>query len=262
MDYLIICIIALLVAGLTFFSGFGLGTLLMPAFAIFFPIEVAIAATAIVHLLNNIFKVILVGRNADKKILLLFALPAAFFAMLGAWLLNMFSQFQPIIQYSIGDKLCLVTPVKLVIAVLMVLFAIVELLPVLNRLSIKERYIPIGGMLSGFFGGLSGHQGALRTAFLMRTNLSKSALIGTMVVSSVIVDISRLIIYGLTFFERDIFLLKQQGGFNLVLAGCLCAFIGSFIGSRILEKISLQSLKVLIAIMLLLVAITLGFGVI
>jgi uncharacterized membrane protein YfcA len=83
-----------------------------------------------------------------------------------------------------------------------------------------------------------------------------------MVVSSVIVDISRLIIYGLTFFERDIFLLKQQGGFNLVLAGCLCAFIGSFIGSRILEKISLQSLKVLIAIMLLLVAITLGFGVI
>ncbi len=262
MDYLIICIVALLVAGLTFFSGFGLGTLLMPAFAIFFPVEVAIAATAIVHLLNNVFKVILVGRNADKKILLLFALPAAFCAMLGAWLLNMFSQFQPIIQYSIGDRLCLVTPVKLVIAVLMVLFAIVELLPLLNRLSIKEKYLPIGGMLSGFFGGLSGHQGALRTAFLMRTNMSKSALIGTMVVSSVIVDISRLMIYGLTFFERDIFLLKQQGGFHLVLAGSLCAFFGSFIGSRILENISLQSLKVLIAIMLLLVAIALGIGVI
>ena len=58
MDYVIISIVALLVSGLTFFSGFGLGTLLMPAFALFFPIEVAVAATAIVHLANNIFKLI------------------------------------------------------------------------------------------------------------------------------------------------------------------------------------------------------------
>ncbi|RQV98896.1 MAG: sulfite exporter TauE/SafE family protein, partial [Calditrichaeota bacterium] len=33
MEYFIVSIIALVVAGLTFFSGFGLGTLLMPAFA-------------------------------------------------------------------------------------------------------------------------------------------------------------------------------------------------------------------------------------
>ena len=56
MSYLIICTVALLVSALTLFSGFGLGTLLMPAFALFFPIEVAVAATAIVHLANNIFR--------------------------------------------------------------------------------------------------------------------------------------------------------------------------------------------------------------
>jgi len=37
------------VSGLTLFSGFGLGTLLMPTFVLFFPIEVAVAATAIVY---------------------------------------------------------------------------------------------------------------------------------------------------------------------------------------------------------------------
>ena len=76
MVYLVICTVALFVSALTLFSGFGLGTLLMPAFSIFFPVEVAVAITAIVHLANNIFKLALVGRKADIRIVLKFALPA------------------------------------------------------------------------------------------------------------------------------------------------------------------------------------------
>jgi uncharacterized protein len=76
MEYVIVSIAALLVAALTLFSGFGLGTLLMPVLAIFFPVEIAVAATAIVHLANNIFKGILVGRHANMRVLLRFALPA------------------------------------------------------------------------------------------------------------------------------------------------------------------------------------------
>ena len=67
MSYLIICTVALTVSGLTLFSGFGLGTLLMPAFAIFFPVEVAVAATAIVHLANNIFKAGLFGKTPGLR---------------------------------------------------------------------------------------------------------------------------------------------------------------------------------------------------
>jgi uncharacterized membrane protein YfcA len=65
MSYAIICLTALVVSGLTLFSGFGLGTLLMPAFALFFPVEVAVGATALVHLANNLFKVMLVGHKAE-----------------------------------------------------------------------------------------------------------------------------------------------------------------------------------------------------
>ena len=35
MEIIVICLVALFVAGLTFFSGFGLGTLLLPAFSLF-----------------------------------------------------------------------------------------------------------------------------------------------------------------------------------------------------------------------------------
>lgn len=66
-EYIVICLFALLSSGLTFFSGFGLGTLLVPVFAIFFPIELAIALTAIVHFLNNIFKLTQIGKNASRQ---------------------------------------------------------------------------------------------------------------------------------------------------------------------------------------------------
>ncbi len=260
MEYLVICLVSLLVAGLTFFSGFGLGTLLMPVFALFFPVEVAVAATAVVHLFNNLFKVLLVGNSASLRVVGLFAIPAALTAAAGAWLLNYFSMFPVLYQYNLGDKIFEISAVKLVIAFVMLIFAMVEIIPVLDRISFSTRLIPLGGMLSGFFGGLSGHQGALRTAFLVRVGLEKKVLIGTMVISAVIVDISRLLIYGLTFFERDFSLMSHQGTFNLVIAGCLAAFVGSFLGSRLLEKITLKSLKLFISIMLFLIAFALAAG--
>ena len=53
LTYFVVCGVALLASGLTFFSGFGLGTLLLPAFALFVPVDRAIAVTAIVHFLNG-----------------------------------------------------------------------------------------------------------------------------------------------------------------------------------------------------------------
>ena len=58
MDVLFVSAVALAAAGLTLFSGFGLGTLLLPALLLFFPPEMAVALTAIVHFLNNIFKLL------------------------------------------------------------------------------------------------------------------------------------------------------------------------------------------------------------
>ena len=70
MSFLLVAVASLLVAALTLFSGFGLGSLLMPVFALFFPVEVAVGATAVVHFANNLFKLALVGRWADAKVVL------------------------------------------------------------------------------------------------------------------------------------------------------------------------------------------------
>jgi len=45
MEIIVLCIAALVTSLLTFFTGFGLGTILTPVFAIFFPIDLAIALT-------------------------------------------------------------------------------------------------------------------------------------------------------------------------------------------------------------------------
>lgn len=262
MDYIVISSVALIVAALTLFSGFGLGTLLMPAFALFFPVEMAVAATAVVHLANNVFKVILIGRGAVARVVALFAIPAAICAAGGAWLLGRVSDVSPLITYNLGGRICEITAVKLVIAVLILIFALVELVPRLERISFGKKYVPLGGALSGFFGGLSGHQGALRTAFLIRLGLRKEQFIGTMVVSAVIVDISRIMVYGMTFVSKDILALRGQGAAGLVVAGIIAAFIGSFIGARLVKRITMRTIQLIVGIMLLILSIALGAGVI
>ncbi|GAB3198614.1 putative membrane protein YfcA [Pontibacter aydingkolensis] len=92
MEYLLICITSFIASGLTFFSGFGLGTLLVPVFALFFPIDIAIALTAVVHFLNNLFKLTLIGRHAQLPVVLKFGLPSMVAAFAGAGLLVLISE--------------------------------------------------------------------------------------------------------------------------------------------------------------------------
>src|SRR5438093_4300940 len=115
MQYALVAGEALFVSALTLFSGFGLGTLLMPAFALFLPVPVAVAATAVVHLANNLFKLALVGRKADWTVVLRFALPAAAAAIFGATLLGLLAGVPPLLRYSLGGETRVVTPVKLTV---------------------------------------------------------------------------------------------------------------------------------------------------
>lgn len=259
MEYVVICFVALIVSGLTLFSGFGIGTLLMPAFAIFFPLQIAIAATAIVHLANNIFKVFLVGKNADWGVVFRFALTASIAAIGGAMLLGLFSSMNPIATYQLGSKTFEITIIKLVIAILIIGFAMFDVIPRLENLSFNQKYLPLGGLLSGFFGGLSGLQGALRSAFLIRSGLTKEQFIGTGVVSAVIVDLSRLLVYGITFYSAKFIQIKQEIWW-LVLFATISAFIGSFIGSRLIKKVTLKAIQIIVGIMLVLLGLALGIG--
>jgi uncharacterized protein len=257
MEYFVICLVALVSSGLTLFSGFGLGTILMPVFAIFFPVEIAIALTAIVHFLNNLFKLVLLGRHADGAVALKFGLPAIVAAFLGARLLLLLSDLAPLTAYELFGKQAEIMPVKLVIAALLILFALFEVVPRLEDISFDRKYLPLGGVLSGFFGGLSGNQGALRSAFLVRSGLSKESFIATGVVIACIVDFTRISVYGAHF--------STVGGMEnlpLITAATISAFLGAFIGNRLMKKVTMRTIQILVSLMLFGIALALGSGLI
>ncbi|MEW7292716.1 TSUP family transporter [Aquimarina sp. 2304DJ70-9] len=256
MDYILVGIIALLGSGLTFFSGFGLGTLLMPVFALFFPIDIAIALTAIVHLLNNLFKLTLIGKKANIKTVLRFGIPAILFAFLGAYLLGTLTDIKPLYIYSIADNVYQITVVKICIATLLIFFSLFDLIPRLKRLEIDTKFLPLGGALSGFFGGLSGHQGALRTAFLIRARLSKEAFIATGVTIACLIDISRITIYA-----KDLWQLRNDLNYTMLTTATLMAFIGAYFGNKFLKKITINTIQIIVGILLIVFSILLGIGI-
>lgn len=257
MEYFIICLVAFLGSGLTLFSGFGLGTLLLPVFAIFFPIELSIALTAIVHFLNNLFKLTLVGKKADRHTILYFGIPSIIAAFVGAYVLHLLSDLHPIYEYDLFGKHFLMLPIKLIIAIILLFFSCFEIIPSLSNLQFDKKYLPLGGLLSGFFGGLSGNQGALRSAFLVRSGLSKEAFIASGVVIACLIDISRLSVY-----SKQILSNEHQFNYSLIISATLSAFIGAFIGNKLLKKVTIKTIQIFVAILLFIFSILLGMGII
>lgn len=257
MEIIVISLAAFVVAILTFFSGFGLGTILTPVFMLFFPVELAIALTGVVHFFNNIFKLFLVGRNANKEVLLHFGIPAVIAAVVGSWILLNITDLQPLFSYDAFGKHLEVYPVKFIISILLIIFASIDLIPYFSTLQFGKNKLPIGGALSGFFGGLSGNQGALRSAFLIKAGLSKEAFVATAVVVSTFVDFTRLSIYATRFTKSGLI-----DNLNLVICATLAGIAGAYLGNKLLKKVTLRFLQVTIAIMLIIMSLALGAGLI
>ena len=257
MEIVIISIVALVTSLLTFFSGFGLGTLLMPVFAIFFPLDQAIAMTGVVHFSNNIFKGTLVWKNTDKEVLFKFGIPAIIASFAGAWLLLSITHLPVLETYTIGSRSFSITPVKLIISVLLLFFAITELLPFFEKLSFSKKKLVLGGILSGFFGGLTGIQGALRSAFLIKAGLSKERYIATGVMIACVVDITRLSVYASNFVTSGI-----AQNLTVLIIATMAAIAGAILGNRLLKKVTISTVKYIVAIMLIFISFALGSGLI
>ncbi|MCX6148458.1 MAG: sulfite exporter TauE/SafE family protein [Candidatus Kapabacteria bacterium] len=258
MELFTIAFVAFIGSMLTFFSGFGLGTILLPAFGLFFSIEIAIAMTAIVHFSNNIFKFVLVGKNVNIYIFKRFGIITFISAFIGAYFLNFLSIYNFQFSFNLFNHSFLTQPIKVIIAFLMLIFALIELIPFLEKsLKLSDKHLPYGAFLSGFFGGLSGHQGALRSAFLIKTNLTKEEYIATGTSIAILIDITRL-----TTYSTHLKTIDFSSNITLILSAIVSAFIGALLGNIFLKKISISYIKNIVGIMLILIAILIGFGLI
>lgn len=254
MEYILLFLIAFGASILTFFSGFGLGTILLPVFLSFFSVGEAVAATAVVHLINNLFKLKLLHQHLQKRVLLQFGIPAIVGAFIGAQLLQYTTaNLNEIVLYE------LIKPVSLLnftFGILLFLFALVELVPTLKNKAIPAKYMKIGGFISGFMGGYSGFQGALRTAFLIRLNLTKNAFVATGVAIACFIDVSRIAVYIPSYFES----LKNQQLVLFLLTGISAAVLGALLGKKVLQKTTIQFVQVIIGLFLLLYSASILLG--
>jgi len=256
MEIVIISIVALVASLLTFFSGFGLGTILTPVLVIFFPVDVAIALTGIVHLLNNFFKITLVGKHINWQVGLKFGAMAVIGSFIGAQLLLQLSTTTVLYNYTLAGKAFSVTPIKLIISLLMIVFALFDSVPYLKNIQFNQNKLYPGGLISGFFGGLSGNQGALRSMFLLRCGLTKDGFIATGILIACAVDLTRLSVY----FTR-LSSINIQDNVTLLISAVASAFAGAYLGSKLLKKITLTFVQYTTTIMVILLALALGTGI-
>ena len=242
---ILISTVSLFASFLTFFSGFGLGTLLLPVFALFFPIELAITLTAIVHFLNNIFKTSLTYKSINYEVVKKFGIPSIIGAFAGSislmYMVNYFKEF----EYELFEITLNTSALKIIIGLLIFIFAIVELARLDHLVKGNSLFLLSGGIISGFFGGISGHQGALRTLFLSKFNLNKDAFIASGIAIALLVDFTRIPIY-----LADNTSANLQHQILIILAAVIPAFLGAIIGKYFLKKIKIQFLYKLVSVCL------------
>ncbi len=224
----------------TFFTGFGLNTILVPVFMIYFDAPLAVLMAGIVHLCNNILKVALTARSINWNLFRNFGLPALLFAFIGAQLLNA-------VKDTVGPQL---TPV---FGAIFILFALLELfnwkLPLQGLWAMR-----IGGSLSGFFGGFSGHQGALRALFLSKLKMEPIVFVATTAIISLLVDLTRVSVY----FSGS--WLSNYYPTYIMIYCVPSALAGTLIGKKYIQKVNHARLSIIVGVALLAMGLTMVLG--
>jgi uncharacterized membrane protein YfcA len=224
----------------TFYTGFGLNTILVPVFMIFWDAPIAVLMAGIVHLCNNILKVVLTARAIDWHLFRNFGIPAILFAFLGAFLLN---------------KLNEVTTLKMrpIFGAILMFFALLEFfkwkLPFQGPWAMR-----FGGVLSGFFGGFSGHQGALRALFLSKLKIEPLVFVATTAMISLLVDLTRVSVY----FSGS--WLTNYYPTSIMFICVPSALAGTLVGRKYIQKINHAKMSTIVGVALFAMGLALLLG--
>lgn len=97
------------------------------------------------------------------------------------------------------------------------------------------------GALSGFMGGLSGHQGALRSAFLVKELNDVQRFVSTSAFIGLITDVARNAVY-----VADISWEGIDTTLLIVTSGA--AILGVLVGTKLLKKLKIRAIQWLVSI--------------
>ncbi len=210
-------------------AGFGSSTIFLPFASYFIDFKTALVLVAIFHLFGNISRITFFRHGLNKKVLLFFGVPSFVLSLVGAVLVGDLPQ----------------TILKLILGIFLISISVLFLIKPKLTFPTNKRYLFLGGGISGFIVGLIGTGGALRAAFLTGLKIDKEKYIATAAVIALGTDATRIPTY-----LNNGFLIEQYYYFIPVLFAI--AFVGSFIGRKLVNRIEQGKFKkmVLIAVIL------------
>jgi uncharacterized membrane protein YfcA len=208
-------IVAIISGGVAALSGFGIGSLLTPVLATAVGMKVAVAAVSLPHFVATCVRLWGLRKHVDRRVLFHFGILSAVGGMLGA-----------LFQSKSNSP-----ALSLVFAALLLFAGVSGLAGWSERMHFGRGTAWLAGALSGFFGGIVGNQGGIRSAALMGFQLSKESLVATATATGVLVDTARMPVYLAT---QGRALIPVATYIVLATVGCL---IGTFWGVRVLERI-------------------------
>ncbi len=208
-------------------SGFGSSVLFIPLAALFFDFKVVLGITAVFHVFSNVFKIYLFRHGVDRYVLFRLGIPAVIFVIIGAIL----TAFIPVRMIEIGLS------VMLLVLSFVMIFS--------QKFNIKKTQLNLvfGGALSGFLAGLLGTGGAIRGMTLIAFELEKSAFVATSALIDLGVDASRAGVYIWNgYFSKEYL--------TLIPALLFVAWVGSWIGKKILERTSNANFRIIVLVVI------------
>jgi uncharacterized membrane protein YfcA len=210
-----VLLVSLIAGGVAAIIGFGVGSLLTPLLAVRYGTKLAVAIISVPHVIATAARFVSLRQHIDRKVFLNFGILSAVGGLIGA-LLN-----------SRANSPSL----TIVFGCLLLLAGISGLTGLLERIRLGPRAAWIEGALSGFFGGLVGNQGGIRSAALLSFGMSKETMVATATAAALIVDGARMPIY----------LAVEPGGmlqaWVVMLLAIVGVLLGTFWGVKLLRKI-------------------------
>ncbi len=196
--------------------GFGIGSLMTPLLAIRFGTTTAVALVTVPHAVATAVRCWRLRAHVSRPVLIRFGLLSAAGALAGA------------LAYTrLGP-----TALTRALGGLLVLTAVAQLTGWASRWQPRGPLVAIVGLVSGFFGGVAGNQGGLRSAALTAFGLTPLQFVATATATGLLVDAARTPVY-----------LWHSGPAMLMLwapiaVGTIGVLIGTLLGERLLLGLS------------------------
>lgn len=232
LEYTILIILGFFSEILGTMAGFGSSTIFLPLASYLVEFKTALVLVAIFHLFGNVSRITFFRHGLDWNILLIFGIPSFVLSLIGATLVGNLSQ----------------TFLKLVLGIFLI--AISALFLIKPRLTIpaNNKSLILGGGISGFIVGLIGTGGALRASFLTGLKMEKERYIATSAVVALGTDATRI-----PYYISSGFLPEQY--YFLIPFLFISAFLGSYLGRKIVTRIDKEKFKKMVLITIIFVSI-------